>query len=252
MNAAVSLSCSGAAQLPRQDANNGAAGAFITHSAPLPALDSDGAAVLPVPRRAMSVLVACEYSGRVREALRAKGHDAWSCDLIESEDGSPFHIVGDALEIGSSREWDMLIGHPPCTYLANSGVRHLSRDVSRWSKMEAGAAFFMALWNLPIGRICLENPIMHSHARALIGGMRPFQVIQPYMFGHMESKATGLYLKGLMPLRPTSDLKAATMALPARVRQRLHYLPPSPTRWKERSRTYPGIAAAIADQWGQS
>jgi hypothetical protein len=200
----------------------------------------------------MRVLVACEYSGRVREAFRANGHDAWSCDLLESEDNSPFHIVGDAVEVANRREWDMLIGHPPCTYLANSGVQHLSKDPTRWAKMEDGAAFFMALWSLPIPRICLENPVMHGHARALIGGMRPFQVIQPYMFGHMESKATGLYLKGLMPLRPTSDLKAETMALPSNQRQRLHYLPPGPNRWKERSRTYPGIAAAMAAQWGSA
>jgi len=198
----------------------------------------------------MKVLIACEYSGRVRNAFRALGHDAWSCDLIESEDASKFHMIGDAIEIGSSQPWDMLIGHPPCTYLANSGVQHLHKDPDRWGKMLDGAAFFRAIWSLPIGMICLENPIMHGHARSAIGGMRPFQVIQPYMFGHMETKATGLYLKGLMPLKPTTDLKAATMALPARERQRLHYLPPSPTRWKERSRTYQGIADAMADQWG--
>jgi hypothetical protein len=91
---------------------------------------------------------------------------------------------------------------------------------------------------------------MHGHARDLIGGLRPFQIVQPWMFGHMETKATGLYLRGLMPLRPTTDLKAVTMALPANVRQRLHYLPPGPDRWKERSRTYQGIANAMADQWG--
>lgn len=197
----------------------------------------------------MKILIACEYSGRVREAFRAKGHDAWSCDLIESEDASPYHIVSDALDVARDG-WDLLIGHPPCTYLSNSGVCHLSTDPTRWPKMEAGAAFFRALWDLPIARVCLENPVMHGHARALIGGLRPFQIVQPWMFGHMETKATGLYLRGLMPLRPTTDLKAATMSLPANVRQRLHYLPPSPDRWKERSRTYQGIADAMAEQWG--
>lgn len=196
----------------------------------------------------MKVLIACEYSGRVREAFRGRGHDAWSCDLIESDDNSPFHIIGDALEVGHS-DWDLMIGHPPCTYLANSGVCHLRKNPDRWDDLDAGAAFFAALWALPIPMICLENPIMHKYARERIGGLRPFQVIQPYMFGHMESKATGLYLRGLMPLRPTSDLKAETMALPANIRQRLHYLPPSPTRWKERSRTYQGIADAMASQW---
>jgi len=187
----------------------------------------------------MKVLVACEYSGRVREAFRAAGHEA----------GSRHHIIGDALEAGL-HGWDLLIGHPPCTYLANSGVCHLHKNPDRWGDLDAGAAFFAALWALPIPQMCLENPIMHKYARERIGGLRPFQVIQPYMFGHMESKATGLYLRGLMPLRPTTDLKAETMALPANVRQRLHYLPPSPTRWKDRSRTYQGIANAMASQWG--
>jgi len=197
----------------------------------------------------MRVLIGCEYSGRVREAFRALGHDAWSCDLIESEDNSPFHIVGDAVEIMHDG-WDLGIFHPPCTYLANSGVRHLHKDAGRWAQLDDGAAFFLALWDAPIPMVCLENPIMHKYARERIGGLRPFQIIQPYMFGHMESKATGLYLRGLMPLQPTSDLKAATMALPDRERQRLHYLPPSPTRWKERSRTYQGIADAMAWQFG--
>lgn len=196
----------------------------------------------------MRVLVACEYSGRVREAFRARGADAWSCDLIESEDDSPHHIIGDALDVASNG-WDMMIGHPPCTYLSNSGVCHLHTDPARWGKMVDGAAFFRALWDLPIPRVCLENPVMHKHARGLIGGLRPFQIVQPWMFGHMETKATGLYLRGLMPLRPTTDLKSETMALPANVRQRMHYLPPGPDRWKERSRTYQGIADAMAAQW---
>ena len=196
----------------------------------------------------MRVLVACEYSGRVREAFRARGADAWSCDLIGSEDASPHHIIGDALAVARDG-WDLMIGHPPCTYLSNSGVCHLHTDPARWGKMADGAAFFRELWDLPIPRVCLENPVMHKHARELIGGLRPFQIVQPWMFGHMETKATGLYLRGLMPLRPTTNLKAETMALPANVRQRLHYLPPGPDRWKERSRTYQGIADAMADQW---
>ena len=197
----------------------------------------------------MRVLVACEYSGRVRRAFAAKGHDVWSCDMLESEDGSPNHIQGDVLNVIASQHWDMMIGHPPCTYLTNSGVCWLHKDPSRWQKLDDAAAFFLALWNAPIKLKALENPIMHKYARERVG-VDKAQVIQPWMFGHMESKATCLWLSGLPILIPTLDVRAPMMRLPKNERERIHYLSPGPDRWKERSRTYEGIAQAMADQWG--
>jgi hypothetical protein len=197
----------------------------------------------------MRVLVACEYSGRVRRAFAAKGHDAWSCDMLESEDGSPNHIQGDVLDVIASQHWDMMIAHPPCTYLTNSGVCWLHKDPSRWQKLDDAAAFFLALWNAPIKLKALENPIMHKYARERVG-IEKAQVIQPWMFGHMESKATCLWLSGLPILMPTLDVRAPMMRLPKNERERIHYLSPGPDRWKERSRTYEGIAQAMADQWG--
>lgn len=184
----------------------------------------------------MRVLVACEYSGRVRNAFRALGHEAWSCDLLECEDGSPFHIQGDCLEV-ISQGWDMLIAHPPCTHLAVSGARHFEEKRADGRQQEA-VEFFMALAHAKVPRIAIENPvcIMSSLWR------EPDQVIQPWMFGHGETKATCLWLKGLPPLIPTK-------IVPGR-EPRIHRMPPSPDRWKERSRTFEGIAEAMAKQWG--
>jgi hypothetical protein len=166
-------------------------------------------------------------------------------------DGDPYwHIQGDALAIAYGHDWDLMIAHPPCTYMTNSGVTWLHKDPTRWEKLDEGAAFFKALWDAPIQRIAIENPVMHKYAKERIGGMQQAQTIQPYQFGHLEQKATCLWLKNLPPLVPTSDLKAETKALPDNERQRLHYLPPSADRWKLRSTTYKGIAAAMADQWG--
>ena len=196
----------------------------------------------------MRVLVACEYSGTVREAFAALGHDAMSCDLLPTDvagnhyQGSVFDVLGDG--------WDLMIAHPPCTYLTNSGVTWLHRDPQRWGRLDEGAAFFKALLNADIPRIAVENPIMHKYAKEGIGGVRQSQVVQPYMFGHMEQKATCLWLKGLPLLAPTNNVKNEMMALPKNQRERLHYLPPSPTRWKERSKTFDGIAQAMAQQWG--
>jgi hypothetical protein len=169
--------------------------------------------------------------------------------MLESEDGSPNHIQGDALEVIASQQWDMMIAHPPCTYLTNSGVCHLHKDPSRWEKLDDAAAFFLALWTAPIKLKAIENPIMHKYARERVG-VDKSQVIQPWMFGHMETKATCLWLSGLPILMPTLDVRAPMMRLPKRERERLHYLSPGPNRWKERSRTYEGIAQAMADQWG--
>ena len=199
----------------------------------------------------LKVLVACEYSATVRDAFRALGHDAWSCDLLPTDGDPIYHVQGDALALAYGHDWDLMIAHPPCTYMTNAGVTWLHKDPTRWEKLDEGAAFFKALWEAPIQRIAIENPVMHKYAKERIGGMQQTQTIQPYQFGHMEQKATCLWLKGLMPLRPTTDLKAETKALPDNQRQRLHYLPPSADRWKLRSTTFKGIAEAMADQWGK-
>jgi hypothetical protein len=146
--------------------------------------------------------------------------------------------------------WDLLIAHPPCTYLTNSGVTWLHKDPSRWEKLDDAATFFRNLLDAPVPRIAVENPIMHNYGKERIGGVKQTQVVQPWMFGHMEQKATCLWLKNLPPLVPTNNVKAAMDALPDNQRQRLHYLPPSADRWKLRSTTFKGIADAMADQWG--
>lgn len=213
----------------------------------------------------MRVLVACEYSGMVRDAFAARGWEAWSCDLLESERPSLFHYQGDVRDL-LTEEWDLLIGHPPCTYLTNSQNRHLytgktreenirlgyQRNEPRWREMEEGAAFFRLLWEANVPHIALENPTMNGHAARLVGG-KATQTIQPYHFGTPESKATGLRLKNLPPLVPLEGwekVEAYGRTLPPKEFERVHRLPPSPTRWKERSRTFPGVAQAMADQWG--
>lgn len=182
----------------------------------------------------MRVLVACEFSGVVREAFRARGHDAWSCDLLPAEDDGP-HLQGDVRAVLAAGCWDLMIAHPPCTRLASSGARwfHLYRD-----EQEAAVEFVRELLAAPIPRIALENPIGVLSTRI----RKPEQIIQPWQFGHGETKATCLWLKGLPPLVPT---KIVAGRVP-----RVHYASPGPDRWKERSRTLPGIAAAMAEQWG--
>ena len=196
----------------------------------------------------MRVLVACEYSGKVREAFRKLGHDAWSCDLLPADDGSEFHYQGSVLDILEDG-WDLMIGHPPCTYLCNSGVSWLHKIPERWDQMRDGAEFFKKLLNAPIPKICIENPIMHKYAKEIIGENYT-QLVQPYQFGHAESKATCFWLKGLEPLQETENVKDQWKALPKKEAQRLHMLPPSKDRWKLRSETYQGIADAMAQQWG--
>jgi hypothetical protein len=191
----------------------------------------------------LRVLVACEYSGVVRDAFIAHGHDAVSCDLLPSDREGP-HIQGNVLDV-LDMGWDLMIAHPPCTYLTNSGVRWLyidgERNEARWALMAYATAFFQTLLNAPIPRICIENPIMHKHARALID--TPYsQVIQPWQYGHGETKATCLWLKNLPLLTPTNIVSGRD--------GRVHKLPPSPDRWKLRSTTYTGIGAAMASQWG--
>lgn len=187
----------------------------------------------------MKVLIACEHSGKVRDAFSKLGYEAMSCDLLPTETPGK-HYQGNVLDILHDG-WDLMIAHPPCTYLANSGVSWLHKDPDRWQKMEAGAAFFVELMNAPIDHIAIENPIMHGYARNIIGRKQD-QCVQPWMFGHGESKATCFWLKNLPELRPTQYVEGRE--------QRLHNLPPSEDRWKLRSETYQGIANAMALQWG--
>ena len=184
----------------------------------------------------MRVIVACEYSGRVREAFRKLGHDAWSCDILESEDDSEFHIqtrIEDVINDG----WDLMIAHPPCTHLAVSGARHFKAKQESGVQQEA-LEFVRLLLEANIPKIALENPISIISSKI----RKPDQIIQPWQFGHGETKATCLWLKGLPKLVPTNIVDGRE--------QRIHKMPPSPTRWKERSRTYQGIANAMAQQWG--
>lgn len=197
----------------------------------------------------MKVLVACEYSGTVRDAFRALGHDAMSCDLEPTDAPGP-HYFGDVRDVLHDG-WDLMIAHPPCTYLTNSGVRWLNKDPSRWQKMYEAADFFRLLWSAPIKHIAIENPIMHGHAKESIGNISQSQVIQPWQFGHPESKATCLWLKNLPLLQGTKNVHKEMLALPKNVQHRLHFLPPSKLRWKLRSTTFSGIAEAMADQWGR-
>jgi hypothetical protein len=195
----------------------------------------------------MRVLIACEFSGVVRDAFTARGHDAWSCDLLPSETPGQHHTGPLEDWIGSGREWDLIIGHPPCTYLSNSGARWLYggkgsvRDVQRWSYMESACAFFNMIRNRDCKRVCIENPIPHKYAVELIG-KNYSQIIQPWQFGHNETKATCLWLRGLPELKPSNIVSGRT--------PRVHFASPGPDRWKERSRTLPGIAKAMAEQWG--
>jgi hypothetical protein len=200
----------------------------------------------------MRVLIACEFSGTVRNAFSALGHDAWSCDLLPSEMAPGNHIIsqGEAhlLDIIAKGKWDLLIAHPPCTYLANSGVRWLYGgkgsivDPVRWAAMEQSARLFKALLDAPVAHIAVENPIQHRYALEIIG-QRHTQIIQPWQFGHGEVKATALWLKGLPKLAPTNIVDGRS--------PRVHFASPGPDRWKERSRTLSGIAQAMAAQWGR-
>jgi len=194
------------------------------------------------------VLIACEYSGTVRDAFIRAGHDAMSCDLLPTDVAGP-HYQGDVKYVLDD-QWDLLIAHPPCTYMTNSGVSWLHKDPARWALLDDAAAFFNLLLDAPVKRIAVENPIMHKYAKERIGNRKQDQVVQPWMFGHMEQKGTCLWLKNLPLLTATNNVKAEMLLLPDNERQRLHYLPPGPDRWKLRSKTYQGIADAMAAQWG--
>lgn len=183
----------------------------------------------------MRVLVACEYSGVVRDAFRAKGHEAVSCDLLPTERAGP-HYEGDVRGILNAN-WDLMIAHPPCTHLAVSGARWFK---DKRAEQEQALEFVRLLLAAPIARIALENPVSIISSRV----RKPDQIIQPWMFGHGETKATCLWLKNLPELEPTNIVSGREA--------RVHKMTPSPNRWKERSRTYEGVAAAMADQWGRA
>lgn len=185
----------------------------------------------------MRVLVACEFSGIVRDAFIARGHDAISADLLPSERPGP-HYTGDVLDFLRDMGpgfFDLMIAHPPCTYLAVSGARWFAER--RWEQSEA-LGFVQLLLNAPVPRIALENPVSIISSRI----RKPDQIIQPWMFGHPETKATCLWLKNLPKLEPTNIVEGRAA--------RVHREPPSPDRWKNRSRTLQGIADAMAEQWG--
>lgn len=180
----------------------------------------------------MKVLVACEFSATVREAFKSQGHNAWSCDLLDTEiEGN--HIKDNVLNHLDG--WDLIIAHPPCTHLAVSGARWFKNKAK---EQKEAIEFFMALVNAPCEKICVENPISIMSSRY----RKPDQIIQPWQFGHGETKATCLWLKGLNKLKPTNIVDGREA--------RIHKLPPSKDRWKIRSKTFDGIAKAMAKQWG--
>lgn len=193
----------------------------------------------------MKVLVACEESQEVCRAFRALGHEAYSCDIEPCSGGHPeWHLQCDALEM-LKLPWDMIIAHPPCTHLSSSGARWFPEKRAD-GRQQQGIDFFMSFTRADCPRIAVENPvgIMSTQYR------KPDQIIQPWMFGHPEKKATCLWLKGLPKLEPTNDVSAYMRTLPKSRQERLHYLPPGPHRARIRSRTFPGIAKAMAEQWG--
>ena len=202
----------------------------------------------------MKVLVACEFSGIVREAFRKRGHDAWSCDFLDAEDVTPFHIKQDVRTqiwgqehlweaLPPQYRWDMMVAFPPCTHLAVSGAAWF-----KYKQEEQSIAlhFIRTLMNARIPRIAIENPIGVISTKI----RKPDQIVQPWMFGHPERKATCFWLKGLPLLKPTNNVRELMLMQPKNKQQRLHYLPPSKDRWKIRSRTFQGIADAMAEQWG--
>lgn len=226
----------------------------------------------------LNVLVACESSGTVRDAFRALGHNAWSCDLLPCDTDPRYHMQCDAFTAihdpqsgnywrcapPTPAKWDLMIAHPPCTYLCNSGVRWLftpsgssmvAVNHDRWDAMRTAARFFCDLWNAPIPYLAIENPIQHKYAKDWHDCGQQDQVVQPWMFGHYEKKATCLWLKNLPLLEPSVPdaalAKQFVDCLPRGQQQRMWSLPPSKNRWKLRSKTYEGIAKAMATQWSK-
>ena len=221
----------------------------------------------------MKILIGCEQSGIVRDAFLARGHDAWSCDLLPAETPTNRHIIGDVRDVMKWDDWDMLaVMHPPCTRLTNSGVRWLHKPPANrqpdypadydhwteterlkfmWDELDKGAALFSDCWNADIPMVAVENPVMHKYAKARITNYQPFtQSVQPHQFGtdpngpDNERKRTCFWLRGLPPLTPTGTLDGTT------ARDSVHKASPGKDRWKVRSKFFPGLAAAMAQQWG--
>jgi hypothetical protein len=196
----------------------------------------------------VKVLVACEFTGTVRDAFAAAGHEATSSDLLPTEAPGE-HYQGDVRDI-LDQGWDLMVAHPPCTYLAQSGVRWLVDNMDRWRLMQEAAAFFRLLYDAPIQKIAIENPVIHGYGLRAIG-INPTQRIQPWQFGHPEQKTTVLWLRGLPPLQPETSVGNAVREMPYNQRAKAHLAPESKDRWKIRSATYQGIADAMANQWGE-
>lgn len=198
----------------------------------------------------MKVLIACEFSGTVRDAFRKRGHDAWSVDLLPTESDPAYHIQRDVFEAIGMAQWDLMIAHPPCTYLTSSGLHWNKRDPERAAKTDEALEFVLALSIAPIDRIAIENPIGCLSTR----WRKPDQIIQPHQFGHDASKSTCLWLKNLPALVPTENVAPRMVGGKPRWANQTdsgqNKLGPSPTRWAERSKTYQGIADAMAEQWG--
>ena len=188
----------------------------------------------------MKVLIACEESQVVCKSFRELGHEAYSCDILPCSGGHPEWHIQDNVLNHLKDGWDLMVAHPPCTRICNSGVMWLHKR-NLWNDLDDAVSFFIQLQEAPIPKICIENPIPHKYAKEKIGEYT--QLIQPWMFGHEETKATCLWLKGLKELKPTNIVEGRV--------QRLHRLPPSKDRAKLRSKTYPGIAKAMAEQWGK-
>lgn len=199
----------------------------------------------------MRVLIACEFSGVVREAFRKRGHDAWSCDLLPAEDGNSHHFQRDVVEVLRDQgHWDITILHPPCTCIALCGNSTYGKGKPRHQERIASLVWTVELWKLALTksrRVALENP-QNVLSRAL--DKKKSQTIQPYQFGHLEQKETWLWLHELSSLKPTHDVYEEMMKLPRNVRERIHYMSPKANRGQERSRTFTGIDDAMAEQWG--
>lgn len=196
----------------------------------------------------LKILIACEFSGIVRDAFAARGHNVWSCDLLPTERPGQ-HIQGDVLKLLQEHSFDMMIAHPPCTYLANSGVQHLGKVSKRWFQMLEARQFFMELLIAPIERIAIENPIPHGYADL----PNYQQIVQPFYFGDPQQKKTCLWLKNLPPLMSTLIVERGEQYIGKDGRpngSKWYQLPPSVDRWKHRSKTFLGLANAMANQWG--
>lgn len=197
----------------------------------------------------MRVFVACEYSGRVRDAFIKMGHDAWSCDLLPSESFLGPHYQGDVFDM-LNQEWDLIIAHPPCTALTVAGNKWYGEGQPKYQERLDSAAWTERLWNAckkAAKKVCFENPV---GVLARLTSIPKASYIQPYWFSHLEQKKTGLHLYELPELKETNNVYDEMMLLPKRERERMFHLPPSKDRWKIRSTTYSGVADAMAEQWG--